>query len=101
MMEQEQYLPWHQASSGYWCHPLQAYDKDPIWTSDPKITPYRDVMRLALPQSYKGKPSRAAAAVKSDMVVLQMFASVCAGQATPQEAAKLAQRRGERYFRRT
>ncbi len=34
------------------------------------------------------------------MVVLQMFASVCAGQATPKMAASEAQRRAERYFRK-
>jgi multiple sugar transport system substrate-binding protein len=100
MMEQEQYVPWQQASIGYWCHPLQAYDANPLWSSDPKVTAYRDVMRNALPQSYKGKPSRAAAAAKADMVVLQMFASVCAGQASPQEAAAQAQKRAERYFKR-
>jgi len=32
------------------------------------------------------------------MVVLHMFAAVCAGRATAAEAAREAQRRGERYF---
>jgi multiple sugar transport system substrate-binding protein len=100
MMEQEQYVPWQQASSGYWCHPLAAYDANPVWTDDPKVTPYRGVMRNALQQSYKGRPSKAAAAAKADMVVLQMFASVCAGQATAKDAASEAQRRAERYFRK-
>jgi multiple sugar transport system substrate-binding protein len=100
MMEQEQYVPWQQASSGYWCHPLAAYDANPVWTDDPKVTPYRGVMRNALQQSYKGRPSKAAAAAKADMVVLQMFASVCAGQATAKDAAAEAQRRAERYFRK-
>ena len=37
MMEQEQYVPWQQASIGYWCHPLAAYDANPVWTDDPKV----------------------------------------------------------------
>jgi multiple sugar transport system substrate-binding protein len=98
MMEKEQYVPWQEASIGYWCHPLQAYDDSPVWTVDPKHAPYRDIMRLALPQSYKGRPSEAAAAAKADFVVLNMFQSVCAGQSTPEEAAREAQRRAERYF---
>jgi multiple sugar transport system substrate-binding protein len=98
MLEKEQYVPWQEASIGYWCHPLQAYDDSPVWTVDPKHAPYRDIMRLALPQSYKGRPSEAAAAAKADFVVLNMFQSVCAGQSTPEEAAREAQRRAERYF---
>jgi multiple sugar transport system substrate-binding protein len=99
MLEEEQYAAWQEASIGYWCHPLQAYDALPLWTEDPKHSPYRDIMRNALPQSYKGPPSEAAAAVKAEFVVVDMFASVCAGQATPQEAATEAQRRAERYFK--
>ena len=44
MMEEEQYLPWLTASIGYWNHPLQAYDKAPIWTDDPKHEPYQHVL---------------------------------------------------------
>ena len=39
MMEQEQYVPWQEASIGYWCHPLAAYDANPIWTSIPSTRP--------------------------------------------------------------
>ncbi len=100
MMEAPQYAAWQTASIGYWNHPLAAYDGNDIWNSDPKITAYRDVMRNALPQSYKGKPSPEASAAKADFVTLNMFQSVCAGQQTAQEAAKEAQRRGERYFKK-
>ena len=99
MMEEEQYAAWQEASIGYWCHPLEAYDNTPVWTADPKHAPYRDIMRNALPQSYKGPPSEAAAAVKADFVTVDMFQSVCAGQATPTEAAAEAPRRAERYFK--
>lgn len=99
MMEEEQYIPWQKASIGYWCHPLAAYDGNPVWTEDPKHEPYRDVMRVALPQSYRGPVSEAAAAVKADFVVLDMFQQVCAGQSTPKDAAAEAERRAKRYFR--
>jgi len=99
MMEEDQYAAWQEASLGYWCHPLAAYDKNSVWTEDPKATPYRDVMRNALPQSYKGPPSQAAAAVKADFVTVDMFQSVCVGQQTAEEAAAEAERRAKRYFR--
>ena len=41
----------------------------------------------------------AAAAAKADMITLQMFSSVCAGQVTPEEAAVEAERRARRYFK--
>jgi multiple sugar transport system substrate-binding protein len=100
MMEAPQYAAWQTASIGYWNHPLAAYDGNDIWTSDPKITAYRDILRNALPQSYKGKPSPEASAAKADFVTLNMFQSVVAGQQSPQDAAKEAQRRGERYFKK-
>jgi multiple sugar transport system substrate-binding protein len=99
MMEEEQYAAWQEACLGYWCHALEAYDKNPVWTEDPKATPYRDVMRNALPQSYKGPPSEAAAAVKADFVSVDMFQAVCAGQSSPEDAAAEAERRAKRYFR--
>ena len=99
MMEADQYTAWQTASIGYWCHPLQAYDQADIWTSDPKIAPYRNIMRNALPQCYKGRPSQASAAAKADMVTLNMFQAVCSDQLSPKDAAAEAQRRGQRYYK--
>ena len=45
MMEKEQYVPWQEASIGYVCHPLAAYEKSAFWTADPKKTPYRDCFK--------------------------------------------------------
>ena len=76
MMEEQQYLPWLTASIGYWNHPLQAYDKAPIWTDDPKHTPYQHVLSDAIWDGYKGSVGEASAAVTADFVVVQMVASV-------------------------
>ncbi|MDX6749075.1 extracellular solute-binding protein [Geminicoccaceae bacterium 1502E] len=99
MMEREQYDPWLQASIGYWGHPLKAYDASEIWTADPKHEPYKHVMADALWDGYRGSLGESSAAVLADYVVVQMFASVCAGQMTPEEAAKEAERRAKRYYR--
>ena len=43
MMEPEQFNPWVEASQGYLSPFLLGYNKNPIWTADPKNTPYRNV----------------------------------------------------------
>lgn len=99
MMEQPQYEAWQNACLGYWCHPLVAYDGSAVWTDDPKSLPYKNILRNGIPQSFKGDPNEASAAVAADMVVLNMFQAVCAGQLNAAEAAKEAQRRAERYYK--
>ena len=49
MMEKEQFDPWQTAAGGYIAPPLDAYAKSPIWTEDPKNTPYRDAVKNMRP----------------------------------------------------
>jgi len=99
MMEAEQYGEWLQKGIGYFNHPLQAYDASPVWTEDPKHEAYKHVMKDALWDGYSGPLGPASAAVLADFIVVQMVASVCAGQATPEEAAAEAARRASRYYK--
>ena len=48
---------------------------------------------------YKGPVSAASAAVIANYTVVDMFASVATGNATPEAAAKQAARQAERYYR--
>jgi multiple sugar transport system substrate-binding protein len=70
-----------------------------VWTADPKHEPYKTVIGDSLWDGYRGSISEASAAVLSDFVVVNMVASVCSGQATPEEAAAEAERRALRYYR--
>jgi len=99
MMEAEQYDPWLSGCLGYWSHPLKAYDKSKVWDSDPKIALYRDTMNNQFWSGYKGPITQAAGTVTAEYVLVQMFASVASGQATPEAAAKEAERRTKRYYR--
>ncbi|MEZ5930895.1 MAG: extracellular solute-binding protein [Alphaproteobacteria bacterium] len=99
MMEEEQYAPYLDACIGYWNHPLQTYDSHPVWTTDPKHEPYKHVFRDALWDGYSGSISEQSSVVLSEFVIVQMIASVCAGEATPEEAVAEAERRTLRYFR--
>ncbi len=100
MMEADQYDPWLTKCLGYWAHPLLAFDKSQAWESDPKILPYRDAQKMPYWVGYKGPISAASGAVDAEYVMVQMFASVCSGQATPADAAKEAERRVARIYRR-
>ncbi len=100
MMEVEQYDPWLTKCLGYWAHPLLAFDQSDAWTQDPKILPFRDAQKMPFWDGYKGPISAASGAVSAEYVLVQMVAAVCAGQATPQDAAKEAERRLTRIYRK-
>ncbi len=99
MLEREQYEAWQQASLGYMCQTLRAYESNPIWTSDPKITPFRDGPRLTQYSAYPGRMGPASAAVAADLVVPQMFAEAASGRSTIKEAIARAEQRAKRYYK--
>jgi len=99
MMEEEQFGPWMQASIGYVTQPLVAYEKNPIWTVDPKHTPYRDAMKIMRPIGYAGRLGYASAGAAADFIVVNMIAEAASGSKTPAEAAERAQKRAERYYK--
>ena len=99
MMESEQYIPWQTASIGYWSHPLKAYETMPVWTADPKNTPYRDILKNMLWPSYAGSLGYASASCLADYIVVDMFASVCSGSKSAKDAAAEAAKRAERYYK--
>jgi len=99
MMEKEQYVPWQEASIGYVCHPLAAYEKSAFWTADPKKTPYRDCIKNGTPGGYAGTQGYASAAAIADFIIPNMVAEAASGSKTPKEAAERAQKRAERYYK--
>ena len=99
MMEKEQYEPWQQAAIGYVTQPLKAYESNPIWTSDPKHTPYRKLMEVMQPNGFAGELGYASASAMADFIVVNMVAEAASGARTPQEAAERAAKRAERYYK--
>lgn len=99
MMEAEQYEPWLTGSLGYWSQPLEAYKQAAVWTSDPKLALFRDAMNHQYWSGYKGPITQASGAVTADYVLVQMCSAVASGQATPEAAAREAERRARRYYR--
>lgn len=99
LMEADQYDPWMQAAIGYVSQPLKAYEKNPIWTVDPKHTVYRDGAALMLDNGHDGPLGYASAAAMADYIVLDMVAEASSGSKTPKEAAERAEARAKRYYK--
>src|ERR1700742_757678 len=100
MLEKEQYEPWLNANSGYWAQPLAAYADAAVWSGDPKVKIFKDIMKTVYYNGYNGPISTATGAINADYVLVQMCASVATDAATPEAAAAEAERRAKRYFRR-
>lgn len=99
MWEKDQYEAWQQASNGYICQPLKAYEENPIWTSDPKNTPYRYGTAKTRYNGYAGHLGVASAAAMGDFIVVDMFGEAATGSKTPKEAAERAHERASRYYK--
>ena len=99
MMEEPQYNAWLTGCLGYWSQPLKAYSASKVWTSDPKLGPYRDAMATPFYEGYKGPITAAAGAVTENWVLVDMFAKAVTGAATPEDAIKQAVRGAERYYK--
>lgn len=99
MLERDQYVPWQEASIGYFTQPLREYEKSPVWTADPKYTPFRDAMANMQWPGYAGSLGYASASVMADFVMVNMVAQAASGEKSPADAAAEAQRRAERYYK--
>jgi multiple sugar transport system substrate-binding protein len=99
MMEKEQFDAWLTGAAGYVAAPLAAYEKSPIWTADPKNTPYRDAVKNMRPTGYAGKLGYASAGAGADFIVTNMVAEAVSGSKPIKEAMERAQKRAERYYK--
>ena len=99
MLEADNYNKWLQDSVGYLTHPLNAYDANPIWTSDSKNTIFGQAGKRTLTAGGLGSVGEKAAAALADFIVLDMFANVCIGREDPKGAIKIAERQAQRLYR--
>jgi len=99
MMEKEQFGPWLTGAQAYVATPLDGYANLPIWTIDPKNTPYRDAVKNMRPAGYAGKLGYASAGAAADFIVINMVAEAISGSKPAKEAMERAQKRAERYYK--
>ncbi|MEH2469715.1 multiple sugar transport system substrate-binding protein [Nitrobacteraceae bacterium AZCC 2161] len=99
LLEPDQYNPWIEAAQGYLSHFLLDYDKNPVWTADPKTTPYRSVAQSASTPAGDAQMSENAAAAIADFVLVDMYANYCTGREDVKTAMSSAERAAKRIFR--
>ncbi len=99
MLEAENYNKWLSEAVGYLTHPLNAYDANPVWSTDPKLSMLKDAGRRTLTAGGLGSVGEKAAAALADFVMLDMVASVCTGRASIKDAIAVAERQAKRIYR--
>ncbi|MEJ1160924.1 ABC transporter substrate-binding protein [Prosthecomicrobium sp. N25] len=99
MYEPDQMNAWIAGSSAYCCAPLKAYEKHPIWSSDPNHVAYSKASATLRPNGYAGPLGYASAGVMADYVLVDMFAEAVTGAQKPEDAMKRAEARINRYYR--
>ncbi len=99
MLEADNYNKWLQEAVAYLTHPLNAYDANPVWSTDPKLSMLKDAGRRTLTAGGLGSVGEKAAAALADFVMLDMVASVCTGRATIKDAIAVAERQAKRIYR--
>lgn len=99
MLEADNFNPWIQSAKGYLTHCLNAYDKNPVWTADPKTTPYRDVAKRSLTAGGLGSVGEKAATAIADFIVVDMFANYATGREDAKGAIAIAERQLKRIYR--
>ena len=99
LMEAEQYNPWLEKSIGYGAQTLKAFEKNPIWSSDPKVAVYGESSAMVTNHGRSGPLGAASAACLADYIVLDMVAEAASGNKTPKEAAQRAADRAKRYYK--
>jgi multiple sugar transport system substrate-binding protein len=99
MMDAQQFDKWLVDSVAYLTHPLNAYDNNPVWKSDPKLSMLRDAGKRTLTAGGLGSVGEKAASALADFIVLDMMASVCTGRASIKDAISVAERQAKRIYR--
>ena len=99
MMEAENYNPWLEGAVAYLSHPLNAYDANKVWSSDPKLTLCKDAGRRTSMAGHLGSVGEKAASALADFLILDMFASVCSGGTDIKAAIAIAERQAKRIYR--
>ena len=99
MLSPEQAEPWVDAMNGYVTPALKQYQELPVWTKDPKATPFRGGIERMLHNGYAGEPGQQAAAALAEFIVLDMFADATVNGMSAKDAAARAENRLRRIYR--
>ncbi|BDE07575.1 ABC transporter substrate-binding protein [Vulcanimicrobium alpinum] len=100
MLDSAQAGEWVTGMRGYVTPALKQYGDLPVWTSDPQITPYRDVLLSAKFDGFNGRPGKPAAQALDEFVVVDMFADACVNKMAVKDAMRKAETRLSAIYKR-
>ena len=70
----ERFGPWLRIQNTYQLPPTKIWEKEPMWTADPKLAAFAREASFGRTQGYAGVPNERAAMARSKYVVVDMFA---------------------------
>ena len=91
----EQMQAWLEAQKGYIIPAVPAYAENPVFTSDPKLAPYLDVINYGRNKGYAGPANEKSAQVTSQYIITDTFAKAIESgdaQGAIEEGARLMER---------
>ena len=100
MMEAEQYDPWLTGCLGYWSHTLaRLREKRGVGLATPSSRSTATAPTTSSGPATRARSRTPPARSRPNTSWCRCAPSVASGQATPQEAAREAERRARRYYR--
>jgi multiple sugar transport system substrate-binding protein len=72
--QDKQYVEWWALQEGYHLQPVKKLADHPMWSTDPKMTPFKQQPRFGLNTGYAGPPNDKAALAWSKYIVVDTFA---------------------------
>ncbi len=88
-MAKEQYEKWFEVMDTFSVPPTKMWYNHPVWTKDPKLTLFRDVINDSRWAGFAGPPSRKASEAMAKYIIVDMFAKAIQGT-SPEEALNWA-----------
>src|SRR2546425_632202 len=82
LMDKDQYLKWTTVASGYNAGPFETFHGDPIFSSDPKLKAFQDVVAPGKWPGWPALPSKKTAQAQTQYIVADMFAKALANDGT-------------------
>ncbi len=84
-MDKKQFNAWFDALEAWMVPPTKMWYDHPVWTRDPKLTIWREIIKDARHLGYAGPPSAKASEVLAKYIIVDMFAKAIQG-AKPEDA---------------
>ncbi len=101
MMQPEIYNEYLNTVQGYNVGPLHAFDDAPVWKSDPKLLPFREVVTNGSSKwpGWPGPPSAASSRVAENYIIIDLFAKACSREFAPKDSIDNAVAQLKRFYK--